>query len=269
MFSVEERDRVRDRLLQLAADDPLVSGAALTGSLAGEDGDAGDRWSDIDLVLGIDTEDGNLGPALAAWTARLYAEFGALHHWDVTSGPTVYRVFLLPDLLEVDLSFSPAAEFGPRGPQWRTVFGTPAPRPPAPDESADENGDGPADGTAGPEADHLVGLAWHHLLHSRVCIERNRLWQAEHWISAVRGHLLALMELQAGHPTACAKGAHLLPRARTAPLEPTLVRTLTRPELARAHRAAANALHEELTRTDPDLAARLAPLFAELSTTAP
>jgi hypothetical protein len=51
MFSVEERDLVRTRLLDLAEADPAVVGAAITGSQATDDGD---RWSDIDLAFAID-----------------------------------------------------------------------------------------------------------------------------------------------------------------------------------------------------------------------
>src|SRR5258708_4982687 len=50
MFSVEGRARVRDRVLELAAADPAVTGAAVTGSYVA---DGGDRWSDIDLAFGI------------------------------------------------------------------------------------------------------------------------------------------------------------------------------------------------------------------------
>jgi hypothetical protein len=50
VFSVTDRDRVRDRVLEMAAGDPRVVGAAVVGGLA--DGD-GDRWSDLDLISGV------------------------------------------------------------------------------------------------------------------------------------------------------------------------------------------------------------------------
>ena len=46
-----------------------------------------------------------------------------LHHWDLRSGPTVYRVFLLPGGLELDVAVTPAAEFGAHGPKFRLLFG--------------------------------------------------------------------------------------------------------------------------------------------------
>ena len=85
-------------------------------------------------------------------------------------------MFLLPDCLELDLSFVPASEFGAGGPKFRLVFGDAAELPLEPPTAADE----------------LFGYAVHHALHARTCIERGRYWQAEYWISAVRDHALAL-----------------------------------------------------------------------------
>jgi hypothetical protein len=243
VFSVQERDDVRRRLLRLAEEDQAVTGAAVTGSHAAG---TADRWSDIDLALGID---GPLDRAMRHWTERLYGEFAAVHHWDLPSGSSVYRAFLLPGCLEADIAFTPAADFGPRGPHWRTVFGE-AP-PPGPGAPADHH--------------NLAGLAWHHALHARACIERCRRWQAEYWISAVRDEVIALASLRLGHPWAYAKGAHLLPVEVTTPLADTLVRALDEPELRRALGAATAALGAELARTDPALAARLGPTLAEVT----
>jgi hypothetical protein len=243
MFSVRERDLVRQRLLRAAQDDPAVVGAAITGSLATGDGD---RWSDIDLAVAVSDP---IDAVMRRWTRRMYRDFGAVHHWDLPSGPVIYRVFLLPDCLEVDIGFGPAAEFAPRGPSWRLVFGRPAPPQVA----------------APPGPDQLAGLAWHHALHARAGIERGRWWQAEHWIGALRTETLALACLRLGYPTGYAKGAHLLPAELTGPLEATLVRSLDEAELRRALRAATEALAAELARTDAALAGRLHPTLAELA----
>lgn len=243
MFTVGERDRVLERLLALAEADPGISGAAITGSHAAGDSD---RWSDIDIALAV--RDG-LAAALERWTGELYREFGAVHHWDLPSGPAVYRVFLLPGWLEADISFSPEAGFGPRGPHWRTVFGQPADPAPVP----------------APSPGDLAGLAWHHALHARICIERNRPWQAEHWISGVRDQVLALACLRLGYPVSYAKGAHLLPAWLTGPLTAALVRSLDEAELRRCLAAATAALAAELDRTDPALAARLNPMLSDLA----
>jgi hypothetical protein len=243
VFTVEERSRVRERLLARAEADDAVVGAAFTGSLSvgGED-----RWSDTDLVLAVR---GDLATVLERWTRWLYQEFDARHHWDLPVGTGTVRVFLLAGWIEVDLTFAPEAEFGPRGPQWRTVFGrarSPEPFPP-------------------PDRDTLVGLLWHHALHSRVCIQRGRWWQAEHWISAVRDQVIALACLRLDHPARYAKGAHLLPPELTAPLADTLVTSVTEPELNRALASVIAVATAELRRSAPDLLPRLGPMLAELS----
>lgn len=245
MFTVEERDRLRGRLLARAETDETVVGAAFTGSYAvGE----GDRWSDTDLVLAVR---GDLAPTLRRWTEWLYDDLGARHHWDLPVGAAVVRVFLLPGWLEIDLTFAPEDGFGPRGPQWRTVFGRPRTLEPF----------------AAPDGDTLVGLLWHHALHARVCVERGRWWQAEHWISGLRDHVITLACLRLGHAHAYAKGAHLLPDDLSAELERSLVRSLTATELDRALTAAIGAATAEVERSRPGLAPRLAPMFAELANT--
>jgi predicted nucleotidyltransferase len=243
VFSVEERDRVRKRLLELAEADAEVVGAAITGSYVA---DGGDEWSDIDLAFAVL---GELSTALARWTDVLYDEFAAVHHWDLPWGSSVYRVFLLPEWLEVDIAFTPAAEFGARGPNWRTVFGETVDVPPAAPVAKDE----------------LVGLGWHHVLHARTCIERGKLWQAEWLISGIREHVLALACLGLGYATRFAKCVDELPAELTVPLEETLVRSLDDSELRRALAAAAAALATELERTDPELAERLRPMLLDIA----
>jgi hypothetical protein len=243
MFTAGERDRIRELLLARASADGAITGAAVTGSLANGDGD---RWSDTDLVLAVR---GDIGPVADSWSRWLYDDLHAVHHWDLPGGARVIRVFLLPGWIEVDLTFAPETGFGPRGPQWRTIFGQPRQLEPFPD----------------PDARYVTGLLWHHALHSRISIERGRWWQAEHWISAMRDHVITLACMRLGYPAYYAKGAHLLPGDLTGPLAATLVRTLDGPELRRALSAAIGAAAGELTATDPALTARLAPMLAELA----
>ncbi|MEV1072545.1 nucleotidyltransferase domain-containing protein [Micromonospora parva] len=243
MFSVEERDLIRQRLLRLAAQDPAVVGAAITGSHASGDED---RWSDVDLAFAVSDP---LDVVMRRWTQRMYRDFAAVHHWDLPSGSVIYRVFLLPHCLEVDLAFGPEADFGPRGPGWRLIFGQAAPSQPVPASGYDTT----------------AGLAWHHALHARISIERGRYWQAEHWISATRTQTISLACQRLGHATSYAKGAHLLPATITGPLETTLVRSLDEAELRRALSAVVAVLGTELTRTDAALADRLRPILSELA----
>ena len=243
MFTPERREEVRQRLLDLARADEDVVAAALIGShAAGTE----DEWSDVDLTLGIR---GELGRAIERWTSRLYGDFGAIHHWDLPWGSTTYRVFLLPELLQVDISFTPGSEFGPRGPNWQTVFGeTVEPQTAAP-----------------PSVGALAGLAWTMCLHARRSIERGKPWQAENMISGARDHVLELACLREGLPTRYAKGADQLPAELTEALEATLVRSLEMAELGTALAAVCQELAAELVRSDPELGARLGPTLAELA----
>lgn len=243
MFTADERDRARQRLLDLARSDTAISGAAITGSWAAGNGDA---WSDIDLAFGVR---GELALAIDRWTGILARDFAAVHHWDLPASPAVYRVFLLPRWLEVDIGFFPTSAFGPHGPHWRMVFG-----------EAVETAPSPA-----PQSDELVGRAWHHALHAHTSIARGRAWQAEYWIGALRQEVIALACLRYGYETSYAKGAHLLPEELTRPLEATLVRSLETAELRRALGAAVSALVDELGQTAPALAAELAPMLREFA----
>src|SRR5437764_14583248 len=119
VFTVEQRDALRDRLLRLAAEDERVVAGAAVGSLAV---DGGDRFSDLDLTFSI-ADNVPVADVLNDWTRTLIDERDAVHLADLERGPTTYRVFLLPDALQLDLSMTPAAQFRPAGPRFRLLFG--------------------------------------------------------------------------------------------------------------------------------------------------
>lgn len=234
MFTPEERSELRERLLERAREDDRVIGAALTGSAArGEE----DRWSDVDVFLGVADVDG----ALADWTRMMHEEEGAVHHWDVRSGDAVYRVFLLLNGLQVDLAFTPESSFAARGPSFRVVFGDPVDAPQA----------------APPAFGEVAGLGWLAVLHAHTRIERGKLWEAAYWIASVRDQTLALACLRHGESPAHARGVDRLPPDVTAPLEETLVRAIEPSELRRALRAARRCLLDEVALADAGLAERL------------
>src|SRR6266571_4189698 len=109
MFTVEERNRVRKRIIELARVDRRLVAAAYVGSLA-EASNGGDRWSDLDVTFAMN--DGvSLDEVLADWTRSLVNEFRAVKLFDLPHLSTLYRVFLLPGNLQVDLSFTPRADF--------------------------------------------------------------------------------------------------------------------------------------------------------------
>ena len=201
MFTVEQRDALREHLLRLADQDERVVAGAAVGSLAA---DGGDRFSDLDLTFGI--ADGvPVADVLDDWTRALVEELDAVRLADLERGPTIYRVFLLADALQLDLSMAPAAGFRPAGPRFRLLFGETAagqPELPAPPEAAD-----------------LFGWGVIYALHARACIERGRVWQAEHYVGAVRDHALSLACLREGLPAVQARGYDDLPAETLARFE--------------------------------------------------
>jgi hypothetical protein len=245
MFTVEERDRVRDRVLELARSDERVVAAAIIGSFA--EGRS-DRWSDLDLTFGV--VDGRRDAVLEDWTATLVDELGARRLFDLPSGPSIYRVLLFPGSLQVDLSFTPASEFGPRGGAFEVVFG-----------SVEKTGEPPRPAFPASDADRF-GLAVHHLVRVRICVERDRPWQAAYWLGEARDEIVVLACGRRGLPTSYGRGVDALPDEVRVLLEPTLVRSTDRTELLRALQATVELLAAEGGPASDDAAAIVAELRA-------
>jgi hypothetical protein len=243
MFNPEDRDRLRERALEWAKADPRVVAGAVVGSLAHS---PGDRWSDLDLTFAV--EDATPIPeVLDQWSDRLGVEFDALRLFDLPSGSAIYRVFLLPGCLQFDLSFSPAAQFGAIGPNFRVLFG----------HAIDKPFIGP------PSAEELFGYAVHHAVRARICIERDRYWQAEYWVSGVRDHVLSLACRRLALPAHYGRGFDALPVDVRRGFEGALVRSLDRVELWRALAAAVEGLLREGAEAG-ELRAKVEPRLQEL-----
>jgi hypothetical protein len=199
MFTVEQRDALRERVLSFAHEDERVVAGAAVGSLAVG---GGDRFSDLDLTFGV-AEQARVADVLADWTQMLIAELAAVQLAELDRGPTTYRVFLLPDLLQLDLSMTPATDFRPAGPRFRLLFGETAPggsEGPAPSMTGDLFLSTPA------VAEDIFGWGVIYAVYARTCIERGRVWQAEHYVDAVRDHALSLACLHQGLPAVQARG---------------------------------------------------------------
>ena len=204
MFTSEERERLRSDLLEYAAKDQRISGAAITGSAAAA---RQDQWSDIDLAFGV-SDATELPKVLSDWTAYMYDQHLALHHFDVRSGEWIYRVFLLPSSLQVDLAFVSAKEFCALAPTFRLMFG-----------EANESRHVPP-----PPLGDIIGLAWLYALHARSSIARRNLWQAEYMISGIRDNALALACIRHSLPAVHGRGLGFLPSEVAAQFEDSLVR---------------------------------------------
>jgi hypothetical protein len=208
VFTVEQRDALREHVLQLAEEDERVVAGAAVGSLAV---DRGDRFSDLDLTFGI-ADHVPVADVLDEWTRKLIDELDAVHLADLERGPTTYRVFLLRDLLQFDLSMTPAAQFRPAGPRFRLLFG--------------ETAAGESEVSRPPVAGDLFGWGVIYALHARACIERGRVWQAEHYVGAVRDHALSLACLRQGLRAVQARGYDDLSAETLARFEQAHVRAL-------------------------------------------
>src|SRR5205807_460630 len=149
--------------------------------------------------------------------------------FDLPSGDTIYRVFLLPRCLQMDLSFTPASHFGAAGPRFRLLFGHANAKPfPGP-----------------PPAQDLFGWAVAYARDARACIERRRWWHAEHSISAIRDNALTLACRHRGLPTRFGRGFDELPAEVLARAEAGLVSSLDREALLDALTASVEVLLAE------------------------
>jgi hypothetical protein len=244
MFSIKDRNLLRDHVLQLAESDSRVVAGAIVGSLALRDGD---RWSDLDLTFSV-ADNYSILDVLEDWTSNIIKTFNATQLFDLPSGTSIYRVFLLPGCLQFDLSFTPASSFGATGPKFKLLFGTsvekPYPQPPA--------------------AHELFGYAVHHALRARFCIERRRYWQAEYWISATRDYALHLACLSRNLPPHQGRGFDDLPSEIHDFFRNTFVTKLTRDELLRALGGVIDGLLHEIEGVQ-ELAIKVQPQLLELT----
>jgi hypothetical protein len=225
VFTVEERNRVRERVLELARADPRVVAGAEVGSLALG---GGDRWSDLDLSFGI--SDG-VEPAevLDDWTTDLAEGFDAVVLFDLVADPAVYRVFLLPDYLQLDVSVAPASRFRATSPRFKLLFG-----------NANE-----PEHISLPSRDYTLGWAVLWVRHARICIERQQWWQTEYCITQIRYLGMQLSCLRHDLPASFGRGLDHLPVEDRDAFEGAIVRSLDPDELLRALTVAKEGLSRE------------------------
>jgi hypothetical protein len=224
---VAQRDALRDHVLALAEHDERIVAGAAVGSLALG---GGDPFSDLDLTFAV-ADDAAVTDVLDDWSSRLRADLDAVQLVDLERAPTIYRVFLLPDALQFDLSLTPAARFAPAGPRFRLLFG----------EIVESETRTPTP----PNAGDLFGWGVIYALHARTCIRRGRVWAAEQYVGAVRDHALSLACLQHGLPAVQARGYDDLPADVLARFERTHVGSLEPDALGNALAAGMAALLRE------------------------
>ena len=243
MFTVEERDRVRDRIVRMSRADPHLVAGALVGSTAGG---RGDRWSDLDLTFGL-ADGAVIDDVLADWTTRLATDFHAVPIFDLPHLSTTYRVFLLPSNLQVDLSFTPGNKFLGKGLKHDLLFGNALEKDPTKPASAEQT----------------FGLAVVYLLHAHACIARARIWEAEYCISAARDQALSLACLNRSLRTTYGRGFDDLPPEILKTFTETLIGSPERAQLIQALGKCVDVLLQN-SQDVSGLAGRLGPQLREL-----
>jgi hypothetical protein len=248
MFSEAEREKLRAQLLDRARTDGRISGGAVTGSASH---DALDRWSDIDLAFGVH-DPAKLAATLDDFSGYMRDEHRAVDTVDVRRDPWIYRVFLLPSTLQVDLAFAPASDFGALAPTFKLVFGT------------------AKEGRTLPSRDprEILGYGWLYALHVRSSIVRKRPWQALYMLNQMRDHVLALACLAAGLPASEGRGVDALPASVTEPVKAAVARSLATEDLLVAFAAAGDGLIVQARALDGELGSSLEPVIRLLVQTA-
>jgi hypothetical protein len=228
-FSPEQRDRIRDLVLGRARNDDRIAGGAIVGSFATG---AADRWSDLDLAFGL-AEHVAPGAVLDDWTDWLARDEGAIHLFDLSAGTAVYRVYILPGALQLDVSVRPKEDFR-SGPGFELVFGAAADQqPPVPPSTRD-----------------LLGWAVVFAIHLRACLERGRLWQAEYDLNELRERAMGLACLRRGLRASYGRGFDELPAEVLARFAEVRASALTDAELCRAAAAGIELLLAEASGVD-------------------
>lgn len=246
MFAPAEREAIRTALIDRAAEDPTIAGAALVGSAAR---DAEDNWSDIDLVLQL-APDADEPTVAREWTDYLGAIGPVADTFDLFAGGVRYRVFLLESSLQIDLSFWPFEQFCATERPFRLLFGTP----------------GKAAEPEPPDVDSVIGMGWLFALHARSAVARDRTWQATLMLDELRDAVVTLMCLRNELPYWHGRGVDELPGDHRSKLESSRAAHINSADLDTSRRRLTGLLLEEIEHVDRERAARLQGAFDQLLT---
>jgi hypothetical protein len=230
VFSVQDRERLRAELVARARADHRIVGAALVGSGAAGGEDA---YSDIDLALRVGPN-ADFDEVVADWTAWLVRAHSVVTTMDLGEPGALYRVFLLPTTLQVDVSFWAFGRFGGNGEPFSVIYG---------DEAVLHR-------RPGFDQPLALDMAWLYALHVRSALARGRYWQALWMVNGLRDQLGSVWASRSGLNPAQARGIDDLPEEARAQLAGMVPASVSREALVAAFAAALGALRIER----PDLA---------------
>lgn len=244
IFTSQDREDIRNRVIELAKRDPRISGGAITGSVTvGKE----DQWSDVDLAFGVMDID-QVRSTLEDFSRFMYDNFSCYHHLDVFSQDWIYRVFFMKNTLQVDIAFVHESNFRALAPTFKLVFG----------KSLEPSHGKPRN------AEVLAGWVWLYALHVRSSLARRKLWQAEYYISGMKDYVFSLMCLRFDLPTSTGRGIDDLPDHLKNSLRPGLITSLDPKELFRAFETITAVFLSELNEIDQALFQRLKPGLTSL-----
>lgn len=239
MFTVADRERIQQEIIDWAEADEHVIGAALVGSSATG---LQDDLSDIDLMLQI-SDAAELDSVIELWTTRLLESFDIAHTLDVVAGNGVlYRVFLTKSSMQMDISFWPEQEFRATGERFNLLFGEANPATASPE----------------PDPEKLIGMAWLYAIHVRSAIARNEPWHALSLLDDLRDYVLTLVCIRHGENAHQLRGVDQLPDGVLESFHHARPEAVTAAELARSLREHTHLLLKEASHIDSHLAASLA-----------
>lgn len=172
MYSKEYRNKVQSSIITFAKEDVRITDCAIVGSESiGEN----DEWSDIDLTFGFNMEI-EIPKILLDWNELMAKKFGANVLFDLAFRESIYRVYLLPNALQVDLSFTPTKHFGAITEKFKLIFG----------EEKNRNS------KPVPKLNTIFGYAVLYALKTRCSIEREKFWQAHYFLEKFKENIMTL-----------------------------------------------------------------------------
>ena len=161
------------------------------------------------------------------WIERMYRELPVAHHYRTAFGTTVVPGFLLENGLEVDLAFTPSAEFSVWAPV-RVAFDRTG--------VATRAAETPESWSPTPDWSGEAGFAWHDVLHACVAANRGKPWRSLYYLQRVRNRTLVLASERHGFDSDEFTHVDELPATDRDPLLGSLVSDLERTSLLRRHR---------------------------------
>lgn len=173
MFTERYRDKIRAAIIACVENDDDIVSAAVIGSYARKEVD---EYSDIDLTFGLH-ESVDVDQVLHRYRQHMQEAHEGAFLFELKQGHTVYLVFLLPGCLQVDLSFAPQSAFGPKQYPFELLFGYDT---------------GEKQITPPEPVREKFGLMIHHILRAKICKERNKIEEANDWLTKARKYFWKL-----------------------------------------------------------------------------